>query len=359
MKNLKPVQILLIGSAVILCSTFLILYAFYAYFPFNNFYNYLLISLIISGISFLIFYYLIKYFISEPLKILYKSIRSDKFKTDNKNTFNIHQNIVKNAQEEAELFIIKRNEEINKLKEQEVFRREFLGNLAHELKTPVFSIQGYILTLLDGGLEDENVNRLFLEKASKASDRMVSLIEDLDEITKLEVDRLKIDKRPFNIVAYTHEIIDSLEEIASSKGMTIKFAKNYKPKLVLADKLKIGQVLMNLISNAIRYGNEKGEIIVRFYDLDEIITTEISDNGPGIDEKEIPRLFERFYRVEKSRNRFEGGSGLGLSIVKHIIEAHQQTIKVRSTVGVGSTFSFTLEKAKSNTPLSSRGIPLK
>lgn len=357
MKSLKPIQILLIGSAAILVSTFLILFTFYSFFAFKNFFNYLIISFVISVVTFFIFYFLIRYFITEPIKILYKSIRKEKF--NQKATFKINEDIVQNAQTAVELFLNERTEEISKLKGQEAFRREFLGNLAHELKTPIFSIQGYLETLLDGGLEDENVNRLFLEKASKATERMVSLIEDLDQITKLEVDELKLDLRPFNIVQLIQDVIESLETIAKEKNISVKLSKDYKAKNVVADKAKIFQVLTNLISNSIRYGNQNGETLVRLYELDNIITVEISDNGPGIEASEIPRLFERFYRVEKSRNRHDGGSGLGLSIVKHIIESHQQNIQVRSTVGVGSTFSFTLAQSKSNIPLSSRGVPLK
>ncbi|MCF8416301.1 MAG: sensor histidine kinase [Crocinitomicaceae bacterium] len=280
---------------------------------------------------------------------------------ENEISFKITDDVIANAEIETQLWTEERNKEISKLKEQEEFRREFLGNLAHELKTPIFSIQGYILTLLDGGLEDENVNRTFLERASKATDRMVSIIEDLDQITKMEVDALKLEMRPFDIVELVTDIFESLEMIAKEKNIKLLFAKEYSSTFVIGDKPKIAQVLVNLITNSIFYGNKDGTTIVRFYKMDDIVTIEVSDNGPGIEEEHLPRLFERFYRVEKSRNRNDGGSGLGLAIAKHIVESHRQTISVRSTYGVGSTFSFSLDKSKTQSAglYSSRGVQIK
>ncbi len=199
---------------------------------------------------------------------------------------------------------------------------------------------------MDGALEDENVNKMFLERASKATDRITRILEDLDQITRLEVEELKIEFKPFDIIELTKEVFESFEIIAKEKNIKLRCDKEYPNGVyVLGDRGKIGQVLTNLIGNSIFYGNEGGETVARFFSVDEIVTIEISDNGPGIEEKSLPRLFERFYRVEKSRNRNEGGSGLGLAIVKHIIESHDQTITVRSTVGMGSTFSFTLDKS--------------
>ena len=266
--------------------------------------------------------------------------------------------MILNAEEEVKNWKDVKNTEITRLKDQEVFRREFLGNLAHELKTPVFSIQGYILTLLEGGLDDPNVNRNFLERAAKATDRMASILEDLDQITKLEVDELKMEKRSFDLVDLISEIFESLELKAKEKKMKLKFDKFYTPIYVMADRVKIGQVFTNLIGNSIAYGNEGGETKINLLVFESLVTVEVIDNGPGIDSKEIPRLFERFYRVEKSRNRNDGGSGLGLAIVKHILESHEQNIHVRSQVGKGSTFSFSLDKSETAGLVSSRGIPL-
>lgn len=311
------------------------------------------VAFLVAGFiaSFSIFYFLIKRFIDDRLKILYRSIR--KGKLTNSNTgyqFSLKGDVISEAEEQTKSWTEERINEISRLKEQEEFRREFLGNLAHELKTPIFAIQGYLLTLLDGGLEDETVNVRFLERASKATDRMVSILEDLDQITKLEVDELKLDLRNFDVVELIQEIIETLEIRAGEKEITLKLAKEYPAIPVYADRTKIAQVLTNLISNSISYGNEEGRTTLRLYQLDDIVTVEVSDNGPGIDEQNLPRIFERFYRVEKSRNRNDGGSGLGLSIVKHIVESHDQSISVRSTIGLGSTFAFTLKKGKTLSP---------
>jgi two-component system, OmpR family, phosphate regulon sensor histidine kinase PhoR len=316
-----------------------------------------LIWLCSFGFSFGIFHFLIKQFISDRLKILYRTIRKGKFDGEPKTSFKMSQDVITEAEKTANDWTEEKMKEISKLKEQEEFRREFLGNLAHELKTPIFSIQGYVLTLLEGGLEDDNVNRKFLERASKATDRMVNIIEDLDQITKIEADELNMDITSFDIIDLIQEIQETLEFQAKEKNISLKFAKNYSPTFVEADKSKIAQVLTNLINNSINYGNLNGTTLFRIYVLDNIVTIEVSDDGPGIEESQISRLFERFYRVEKSRNRNEGGSGLGLSIVKHIIESHNQSINVRSTVGKGSTFAFTMKKSKSNsaTPIASRG----
>ncbi len=311
-------------------------------------------------ISFIVIYIFIQRFIRNRLTVLYRSIRKGNVDLDKTIRINLTQDVIQLAEEETEKWAEERNKEILKLKEQEEFRREFLGNLAHELKTPVFSIQGYILTLLEGGLEDENVNRLFLERAEKATDRITNILEDLDQITKLEVEGLKLAVRPMDLVELTKEVFQELELLSNEKNITLKLEKDYNPIFVNADRVKIGQVFTNLIKNSINYGSSNGFTKVRFFSFDDIVTIEVEDNGPGIEEKEIPRLFERFYRVEKSRNRNEGGSGLGLAIVRNIIEAHQQTISVRSTVGQGSTFSFSLDKAKGGGELfSSRGVQIK
>jgi two-component system phosphate regulon sensor histidine kinase PhoR len=190
---------------------------------------------------------------------------------------------------------------------------------------------------------------------------MANILEDLDEITKLEVDTLQMQIRAFDIVELIREVFESLELRASERKIKLGFAKDYGNLFADGDRVKIGQVLTNLMNNSIFYGNEGGNTTIRLFVVDDIITVEVSDDGPGIDEKHIPRLFERFYRVEKSRNRNEGGSGLGLAICRHIIESHGQTISVRSTVGIGSTFAFSLDKSKSQSSglYSSRGIQIK
>lgn len=240
----------------------------------------------------------------------------------------------------------KRNrKEIARLTDQEKFRREFLGNVSHELKTPIFSIQGYILTLLEGGLEDKKINRNFLLKAEKSINRMIEMVDDLDEISKLESNRMVLDIKRFDLLALTKEIIESLEYKAKKKKISLRMNTDQKNIFVKADPARISQVITNLLVNSINYGKEDGRTTVKFFDLDENVLVEVGDNGRGIEAEHLPRLFERFYRVDKGRSRSDGGSGLGLAIVKHIMEAHQQTINVRSKVGEGSVFSFTLEKA--------------
>lgn len=346
MRNLKPLQLLILGSVGVFATTLVLLFSLYFIGFEFSFYLFLILPLFVGITTFILFYVFIQQFINERLKLLYRSIRKGKITKDNEFSFNIKEDSIAMAEEETKLWTTEKQTEISRLKEQEEFRREFLGNLAHELKTPIFSIQGYLLTLLEGGLEDDRVNTMFLERASKATDRMVSLVEDLDQITKLEVEGLQMEMKTFNLVDLVNEIFESLELAAAEKNMRIRFAKNYDEIFVKGDRAKLAQVFTNLISNSISYGNDGGETKVRLYPIDDIVTIEVSDNGPGIADSNIPRLFERFYRVEKSRNRKDGGSGLGLSIVKHIIERHNHSISVRSTEGMGSTFIFALDLAK-------------
>lgn len=239
------------------------------------------------------------------------------------------------------------DKEITRLKETEIFRKQYLGNVAHELKTPIFNIQGYISTLLDGGLEDELINRKYLERAEKSIDRLINIVNDLDTISKLESSMNRLQMEQFDMVALTKEIADQAEMEADRKGIkiTVKGAENLPSSFwVLADKHYIGQVLVNLIINAIRYGKEGGTVRIRFRDMLDKILVEVEDNGIGISKEDVPRIFERFYRTDKGRSREQGGTGLGLAIVKHIIEAHGERISVRSEPGAGTTFSFTLKK---------------
>lgn len=344
MRNIKPYQIILATSAIVVVIVWVLLFLFCKYIGEIDYLYIFLFGLLVGGLSFVIHFISVERFLHSRIKFIYRAIRKGKMTRETDFHISMKEDVLRNVTVEAKKFLEQRNTEISKLKEQEEFRREFLGNLAHELKTPVFSIQGYILTLLEGGLEDENVNRLFLERASKAVDRMTGILDDLDEITKLEADKIKLLIKRFDIIDLAKDVMESLDFLAKEKNITLRFAKKYDPIYVKADRGKIGQVLTNLIKNSISYGSENGETTIRLFPMEDTILMEVADNGAGIEEEELPRLFERFYRVEKSRNRHEGGSGLGLSIVKHIIELHGQTINVRSTVDVGSTFSFTLEK---------------
>jgi two-component system phosphate regulon sensor histidine kinase PhoR len=253
--------------------------------------------------------------------------------------------MIENAEEKIEEWKSFQVKEISKLKDQEVFRREFLGNLAHELKTPIFSIQGYILTLLEGGLEDDEINQKFLERASVATDRIVGILDDLDNITKMEEEKFQLKMESFDLIKLARESMETLELMANEKSITFELSAQEDQAYVTADRDKIGQVLTNLIRNSIAYGNDSGFTRVTIFSIDDLTTIQVSDNGIGIDESEHARLFERFYRVEKSRTRHKGGSGLGLAIVKHIIDAHNQKISVQSTPGIGSQFHFSLDKS--------------
>ena len=239
---------------------------------------------------------------------------------------------------------IDKNLEIEDLKNQDNFRKEFIGNIAHELKTPLFTIQGYILTLLDGGISDKKIIKKYLKQTSKGVDRLTYIVKDLDLITKFESGISKLEINKFNILSTIDNAFEMLEIQAQKNNITIKLDRKYnKPIMVFADEERIQQIITNLLMNSIKYGIDRGITEVSINPLEENkILVRISDNGEGIDKEHLPRLFERFYRVEKTRNRKSGGSGLGLSIVKHIIDAHNEKIFVESEVNVGSEFSFSL-----------------
>lgn len=257
---------------------------------------------------------------------------------------NYTDNALNNLNQEIMAWADDRKNEIERLKKLEVYRKEFLGNVSHELKTPVFNIQGYILTLLDGGLEDPSINKNYLMRAEKSVDRMISIIDDLEAISQLETGELQIESERFDITLLVKDVIDAQEMKATNRGIILSMQEVAKPVFVYGDRFRIRQVLVNLIVNSVKYGKEYGETKIRFYDVGDTVMVEIADNGIGIAKEHLPRLFERFYRADKSRSREQGGTGLGLSIVKHIIEAHNQTIDVMSTEGAGTVFSFTLKK---------------
>jgi two-component system phosphate regulon sensor histidine kinase PhoR len=306
--------------------------------------------MLLFGGSFFTVQFVIKRFVYEKIKLIYKTIHNLKtpksqlkkmIETDNDPLDKVNTEVVSWA-ENKQL-------EIQSLREQEAYRRDFLGNVSHELKTPIFNIQGYIHTLLDGGLEDPEINRKFLKRADKSVERMISIVEDLEAISRLEAGRLDLKMDRINIVELARDVMELEEMKAQERGISIRFNDKYdRPIHVLADPDQIKQVYINLLDNSIKYGLSEGLIKLRFYDMHEHILCEVADDGPGIEEQHIPRLFERFYRVDKARDRHAGGTGLGLAIVKHIIDAHGETINVRSQTGEnsGTTFSFTLKKAK-------------
>ncbi|MCK4880083.1 MAG: sensor histidine kinase [Bacteroidales bacterium] len=254
--------------------------------------------------------------------------------------------VIDDLNKEVKVWADNHSEEIRKLRKLERYRKDFLGNVSHELKTPIFNIQGYILTLLDGGMEDNSINTLYLKRAERSTNRMINIVEDLDSIARLESGEFKLKLEVFNLVKVVEEVIEYLEMPANQKKIKVVFDKSYNRAIrVKADRKRIVEVFSNLIGNSVKYGKEGGKTTIGFTDTGDYILVNISDNGIGIEEKNLPRIFERFYRVDMSRSRESGGTGLGLSIVKHIIQAHNQTITVRSRVNEGSTFIFSMNKA--------------
>jgi two-component system, OmpR family, phosphate regulon sensor histidine kinase PhoR len=304
----------------------------------------LLMVLVLFACAYGVFSFGIEHFVHSRIKVLYRTVHDLKRSRPGGATPDVKGDVLGQVNEQVAEWATERRAEIRELEERERFRREFIGNLAHELKTPIFNIQGYILTLLEGGLEDEKVNRDFLNRASNGVDRLMKIVEDLDMITKLESGVMDLRQTRMDLHALVQELVESMEMQAKERGMSLR---NQIPGAthVTGDRDRLAQVFVNLLNNAINYGREGGLCMIRCYPLGNQLLVEVADDGIGIGAEHLPRLFERFYRVGKSRARNEGGSGLGLAIVKHIIEAHGQTITVKSAEGEGTTFSFTLKKA--------------
>jgi two-component system phosphate regulon sensor histidine kinase PhoR len=305
----------------------------------------LLFALSIAIFSFFVIQYRVEHFIYRRVKKIYDdvsllestSFRNQPITTD-----------MATLTKQVKQFAMDKKMEIETLKIREEYRREFLGNVSHELKTPLFTVQGYLSTLIDGAINDKSVRKKYLERAEKGVERLIYIVEDLDMIAKLEMGDVNLEIAPFDIVELVQNVFDLLELNADNKNIILMFDRKYNKSIqVFADKGKIQQVLTNLIMNSIKYGNQNGTTEVTIEDLiEDKLIVRIRDNGEGIESHNIPRLFERFFRVDKSGARSEGGSGLGLSIVKHILEAHGEKIYIESEFGKGSEFSFTLEKYK-------------
>ncbi len=319
-------------------------------FIFKSGYTEMIVSVIVVFFtSFTLILYALEFFIYRKIKLIYKTIHNQKLQKFSQFNFTELSRVndpVSDVNEEVLEWAADQKIEMDQLKQNEIFRKDFLGNVSHELKTPIFSIQGYINTLLDGAMEDQEVNIYFLTKAGKATDRLAALAMDLESISQLESGYLQMEMELFDINDLIRDVFYSTEFLAQERHITMGFKEGCdRPFFVEADKYRIREVLSNLIINSIKYGKDGGKSFVGLYDMDENILIEVTDNGLGIEPEFLPRLFERFFRVDKSRVRgTEGGTGLGLSIVKHIIEAHNQTINVRSKHGIGTTFAFTLSK---------------
>ncbi len=303
--------------------------------------------------SFVVFYYLTERYVYSKIKLIYKLIHNLKLGKDLKDALGeyVSADPINDVEQEVKEWAINKKSEIDGLKKQEEFRREFLANISHEFKTPLFAIQGYIEALQEG-VGDEKQSRKFLEKAAKNIDRLSYLIEDLDAISKLESGEIPINYQTFDLAQLIHEVIDAMEMKAQKYRIKLTFKEKYdQSSRVYADREKIRQVLVNLIDNSLKYGKSDGETSIKIFELHDQYLVEVTDDGVGIEEKNLSRIFERFYRTDFSRSREIGGSGLGLAIVKHILEAHAQTITVRSTENIGSTFGFTLQMAERTIPI--------
>lgn len=303
--------------------------------------------LVLFFLQYYLYVYFIEKFIYDKIKLIYKTIHSLKLTRETKMELlgSLKGDIVARVEDEVTKWANEQELEIDKMRKLEEYRRQFLANVSHELKTPLFNIQGFTLTLLDGGIEDPVINKDYLERTARNIDRMITIVEDLEVISRLESGEIRLDFTHFNISLLIHEVFENLETKAQKRNIRFFLKEEADSQFIVsADRERIRQVLINLVDNSIKYGNEGGRTKISLYDMDENVLVEVSDDGIGIEEQHIHRLFERFYRVDKHRSRSIGGSGLGLAIVKHIIEAHEQTVNVRSATGVGSTFSFTLKK---------------
>jgi two-component system phosphate regulon sensor histidine kinase PhoR len=309
----------------------------------------IILSFIIVFIS---CYFLIRFFISNYLlkkvRLIYNIIQKSKFGKSSgiepRNNI-LDKNVWDSIDKDVEKWANFNEQEIQNLKKLENYRKEFVGNISHELKTPIFTIQGYIHTLLEGGLEDDKVNVQFLRRAANNVDRLINIVDDLETISKLEGSGGHLQAEPFKLVGLINEVILDFKVQAKSEKVELIHVEDSCNVTVKGNREKYRQVFNNLISNSIKYGRKGGKTEIECHDLETYYLIEVKDNGIGIEESQLPHLFDRFYRVDKSRSRDVGGSGLGLSIVKHIIEAHKQTISVKSAPGKGSTFGFTIEKA--------------
>ena len=345
--NVRTPKQVAFASALFVVLPLSLVYFIFAFFVERDFdYRLLLLFLALGlAITYFIVYIFIERFLYSKVKVIYKTIHSFKTKIENRN-LKMSTDILGEVNKDVAKWARERIEEIKELQNADSFRKEFVGNLAHELKTPIFNIQGYLDTLAENDDMDPEMRMKFLDRAITSCERLENLVSDLDEISRLESGAIPLKITRFDILKLAHQVCDSLENIAAERKVTL-FVKDlpFNELWVLADRNKIEQVLINLVVNSVNYGIEGGETRVRFYDMNDNVLVEVADNGIGIAKEHLARLFERFYRVDKSRSRHEGGSGLGLAICKHIIENHEQTLSVRSTEEVGSTFGFTIKKA--------------
>lgn len=347
MKNLRPRIIVywLAGAVSFIVTSIVFLFVL---FIIDDYWYFLLLFPVLFIVVFLVSSYFYRTIIENRLDPIFKFIRDVPVK-EVKKARELSRQYPMNYDVNAEVkkWALHKQDEIKRLKELERYRKEFVGNVSHELKTPIFNIQGYILTLIDGGIEDTRINLLYLKRTVKSIDRMISIVEDLESITKLESGELTLKMEVFNFVKLVEDVFEIEHMIAKERKIKLKYTSTVdEPIMVYADKKRMMEVMSNLVVNAIKYGKKGGSVSIGFYDLNDQIMVEVKDNGIGIGPDHLPRIFERFYRADKHRSREQGGTGLGLAIVKHIIEGHDQTISVKSQLDVGTIFNFTLHKAE-------------
>ncbi len=343
MKSLEPQKI----AGFVAIGFLLLAFVFFGinYFSPNLFYTLAISVPVFFALSFALVNYFINSFIYSKIKPIYQTIyghtNDDEVKINEES-----DDMLATVNREVVSWMQNKAQEIRELKQMEKYRKEFLGNVSHELKTPIFNIQGYILTLLDGGIDDANINMRYLTRTEKSIDRMISIIEDLESISKLEAGELELNQEPFNLIQLVDDVFELHEIRANEKRIKLKYGEGAgDPVIVNADKQRMFQVISNLIVNSVNYGRKDGSTVVSFFNMDKRVLVEVKDSGIGIAEEDLPRIFERFYRADKSRSREQGGTGLGLAIVKHLVEAHGQRINVRSKIDEGTVFTFTLQKA--------------
>lgn len=347
-KNQSPQQLTLTTAFTAAVAITVILFAFSAAGLFHlSRTGWGALFLVILTVNFLANYFFIRNYIFRKIKLIYKVIHRHKLPTDFKAArMPMNKKILSNVEDEVDQWAEEHARELDALEKLATYRRRFIGDVSHELKTPIFNIQGFIHTLLDGAINDPDVNMQYLQRAAKNVERLQAIVEDLETINKLESGQMILDIREFDIRDLTDEVFSDLEMQANSRNIRLTYKEGASQHFrVRADKEAIRQVLINLVQNSIKYGREGGITKVSLYDMESYVLLEVSDNGIGIQPEHLPHVFDRFFRVDKSRSREVGGTGLGLSIVKHIVEAHKQTINVRSTVGQGSTFGLTLDMA--------------
>ena len=344
-KNLTPQQLSAITAVIIAIPISIAIYYFHPVL----FISVISLIIIFTG-SYGLILFMVQSFVYRKIKLIYKLIYQTKASKREEFYYKniLPQKSIDEVRQDVESWAEQRKAEIELLKKNEVYRKEFLQNLSHELKTPIFAIQGYVDTLINGALENPEVNKKFLNSTSRNIDRLVNLVDDLDEISKLERGEQQLYKENFVIQELVKDVYESLLIKAEKKQIRLVIKKGCEvPLTVFADKEKIRQVLINLVENAVKYGKQHGTIEASAYKIDgKRILIEISDDGNGIAEEHLGRIFERFYRTDLARSRKVGGSGLGLAICKHIVEAHHQAMHVRSAIDVGTTFGFTLESKK-------------